>query len=236
MPIEPLPVESLYRRCDASLLAFETTSDLEELTDLPGQARAIDAVRFGIGIKRQGYNLFVLGNPGSGKHGMTREFLKRAAASGPTPLDLCYVNNFEDPQRPVALRVPAGIAGKLRTDMAELVRDLKSAIPSLFESEDYRNRRHVIDDEFKHRQEDRLREAAGAWQEQESGPRAHAGRLRRRARPRRRGDQPRGFPKAAGGRAARRPKSTSRSCKPLWNRRSARCRSGTRSAASAYGS
>jgi lon-related putative ATP-dependent protease len=163
MPIEPLPTEALYRRCDPSQLAFETTAELEELTDLPGQARAIDAVRFGIGIKRQGYNLFVLGNPGSGKHGMTREFLKRAAASGPTPLDLCYVNNFEDPQRPVALRVPAGIAAKLRTDMAELVRDLKSAIPSLFESEDYRNRRRVIEEEFKHRQE------AAFEQLQESG-------------------------------------------------------------------
>ncbi len=153
MPIEPLPIESLYRRCDPSQLAFETTADLGELTDLPGQTRAIDAVRFGIGIKRQGYNLFVLGNPGSGKHAMMGEFLKRTAVSGPAPLDLCYINNFEDPQRPLALRVPAGTAAKLRADMTELVRDLKSAIPSLFESDDYRNRRQVIDEEFKTRQE-----------------------------------------------------------------------------------
>jgi hypothetical protein len=57
MPIEPLSIESLYRRCDPSLLSFKTTEELEELIDLPGQTRAIDAARFGIGIKRQGYNL-----------------------------------------------------------------------------------------------------------------------------------------------------------------------------------
>jgi len=153
MPIDPVPTDALYRRCDQSLLTFETTEELEELIDLPGQARAIEATRFGIGIKRQGYNLFVLGSPSSGKHAMIREYLKRVAATEAPPLDLCYVNNFEDPRRPIALRLPPGTAVRLRTDMAELVRDLKSAIPSLFESEDYRNRRQVIDEEFKTRQE-----------------------------------------------------------------------------------
>jgi lon-related putative ATP-dependent protease len=153
MPVEPLPINALYRRCDPSGLMFKTTEELADLPELPGQARAIEAVRFGIGINRKGYNLFVLGRPGTGKHAMLREFLKRTAAAGPPPLDLCYVNNFEDAQRPVALRLPAGTAAKLRNRMADLVRDLKSAIPSLFESEDFRNRRQVIDEEFKARQE-----------------------------------------------------------------------------------
>ncbi len=153
MPIDPLPTDALYRRCDASLLTFATTEALEALDELPGQARAVEAIRFGVGIRRQGYNLFVLGGPSSGKHAMISDFLKRVAVAGAAPLDLCYVNNFENPQRPMALRLPAGTAAKLKADMAELVRDLKSAIPSLFESEDYRNRRRVIDDEFKARQE-----------------------------------------------------------------------------------
>jgi lon-related putative ATP-dependent protease len=152
MAIDPLPTDSLYRRCDSSLLTFKTTDELEELTELPGQARAIEAVRFGIGIKRQGYNLFVLGGPASGKHAMIRDYLKRVAAAGSPPLDLCYVNNFADPQRPLALRLPTGTAAKLRADMADLVRDLKSAVPSLFESDDYRNRRQVIEEDYKSRQ------------------------------------------------------------------------------------
>jgi predicted ATP-dependent protease len=153
MSVERLRPESLYRRCDPSLLAFRTTDELPDLSELPGQARAIEAARFGIGIKRSGYNLFALGEPGSGKHAMMREFVARAAGSAPPPLDLCYVNNFADPQRPIALRLPAGLAVKLRADMEELVRDLRAAIPALFESEDYRNRRQVIDEEFKNRQE-----------------------------------------------------------------------------------
>jgi lon-related putative ATP-dependent protease len=152
MATDPLPTDSLYRRCDSSLLTFKTTDELEELTELPGQARAIEAVRFGIGIKRQGYNLFVLGGPASGKHAMIRDYLKRVAAAGSPPLDLCYMNNFADPQRPLALRLPTGTAAKLRADMADLVRDLKSAVPSLFESDDYRNRRQVIEEDYKSRQ------------------------------------------------------------------------------------
>jgi lon-related putative ATP-dependent protease len=134
-------------------LAFRTTDELPDLSELPGQGRAIEAARFGIGIKRPGYNLFVLGEPGTGKHVMMREFLARAAASAPPPLDLCYINNFADPHRPIALRLPAGTAVKLRADMQELIRDLQATISALFESEDYRNRRRVIDDEFKSRQE-----------------------------------------------------------------------------------
>jgi len=153
MSLDPLSPDALYRRCDPSQLPFKTTDELDELTELPGQSRAIEAVRFGIGIKRQGYNLFVLGGPGTGKHVTMREFLKRAAAAAAAPSDLCYVNNFDDPRQPSALRLPAGTAVKLRGDMAELVRDLKAALPSLFESEDYRSRRQVIDEEFKTKQE-----------------------------------------------------------------------------------
>lgn len=153
MPIKSLPPDALYRRCDLNLLRFNTTDELEDLSEITGQDRAIDAIKFGIGIKSPGYNMFVLGGPGTGKHAMVREFLARAAADQQVPEDLCYINNFDNPQQPIALRLPPGTAAKLRADMAELVSDLSSALPSLFESEDYRNRRQVVEDEFKNRQE-----------------------------------------------------------------------------------
>jgi lon-related putative ATP-dependent protease len=165
MKVTPLAADALSRRCDLSLLQFQTTDELQELPELPGQSRAIEAVRFGIGIKRQGYNLFALGSPGTGKHAMIREFLARSASDGSAPLDLCYVNNFDDPQRPKALRLPPGVAVTLRADMSELVGDLRAAVPTLFESEDYRNRRHVIEEEFKTRHEEifeKLQERAKA--------------------------------------------------------------------------
>jgi hypothetical protein len=165
MPIKSLTPEALYRRCDLSLLKFDSTDELEDLSEITGQDRAIEAITFGIGIKSSGYNMFVLGGPGTGKHAMVREFLARAAAEQLAPDDLCYINNFEDSQRPIALRLPPGTAVMLRADMVELVKDLRSALPSLFESEDYRNRRQVIEDEFKNRQEaafDQLQERGKA--------------------------------------------------------------------------
>ena len=64
----PLDAQSLLRRCDPALLDFETTAELTDSADIVGQSRALDAVRFGIDIKQPGFNLFVLGDPGSGRH------------------------------------------------------------------------------------------------------------------------------------------------------------------------
>ena len=160
-PIAPLPPDALYRRCDLEGLPFETTADLPDLEEVPGQERALAAVRFGIGIRRRGYNLFALGTSGTGKHTTVRRFLDRAAATEPAPPDLCYVNNFAVPHKPIALTLPPGTGERLKADMRNLVEDLQTAIPAVFESEDYRNRKQVIDEGFKQRQES----AFGALQE-----------------------------------------------------------------------
>lgn len=153
MPLDPLPPEALYRRCDLSNLSFETTADLPDIAEVPGQDRAVAAVRFGIGIRQKGYNLFAFGAAGTGKHTTVRRFLDQAAASEPMPSDLCYVHNFETPHRPIALMLSPGTGARLRDDMQHLIEDLQSAIPAVFESEGYRNRRQAIEEEFKQRQE-----------------------------------------------------------------------------------
>lgn len=82
---KPLDAEALYHRCDPQQLTFESTAELEDLTESIGQARAVDAVRFGIGIRREGYNLFSLGPTGIGKHYLVRHFLEQQAAGEPSP-------------------------------------------------------------------------------------------------------------------------------------------------------
>ncbi len=153
MPVEPLLPEQLYRCCTEELPQFATTAELEDLIEVPGQERAMRAIRFGIGIKRPGYNIFALGGPGTAKHAMVREFLDRVALSEPVPRDLCYVFNFEDPHKPVAIELPPGSAAGFRAEMAQLVKDLRATMPAMFESANYRSRRQIIDDEFKQRQE-----------------------------------------------------------------------------------
>lgn len=76
----PLPAEALYTPCDLSQLPFETTADLEPLKEVVGQDRAAQAVRFAIGMRQGGYNLFALGPVGVGKYNFVRKTVEKAAA------------------------------------------------------------------------------------------------------------------------------------------------------------
>jgi len=155
---EPLPAalsaKALRRVCDPATIPFATTREAEPLKTVVGQDRAVAAVEFGIGIRREGYNLFALGPPGTGKHTLIREYLTRAAAEEPTPPDYVYVNNFDDPRKPHALKLPAGRAVPLRDALEALVRELRTALPGAFEGDEYVSRRQMIEGEFKRRQEE----------------------------------------------------------------------------------
>lgn len=161
-PVEPLSVEQLYKRTDPSQFPFDTTSDLPELDEIIGQDRAVDAIEFGIGLRRQGYNIFALGSSGTGKHSVVSDFLTQQAESEPVPSDWCYVYNFKEPHRPLALEMPAGTGVTLRRDMEELVQEVRTVLPTAFETDEYRVRRQAIEATFGERQE----EAFSAIQEE----------------------------------------------------------------------
>lgn len=152
----PLEPSRLRRRCTLDAIAFETTDDLEDLVEMPGQERALAAIRFGVGMRREGFNLFALGPSGSGRETIVRRLLGVEAAARPVPSDWCYVNNFADPSCPRALRLPAGRGRALRDDVAQLVEDLRTAIPGIFEREEFRNRVEEINGEFAGREQTAL--------------------------------------------------------------------------------
>jgi lon-related putative ATP-dependent protease len=113
-------------------------------------------VRFGIRIRRYGYNIYALGPAGMGKHGLVRQFLESSAPGEPTPPDWCYVHNFQEPQKPRALRLPPGRGEAFRKDMERLVEELRVSIPAAFESDDYRARRKLIESQFEQQAESRF--------------------------------------------------------------------------------
>jgi predicted ATP-dependent protease len=149
----PLPPEKLYRVCDPAALGFRTTDDLPDYDEILGQPRAVEAMRFGIDIRRQGYNIFVLGPQGAGRYTLIGEFLRRAAAAEKKPDDWCYVFNFAEPHKPNALRLPPGHGVPFRDAMAQLVENLRAAIPAAFEAEEHVARHNLIEDELKSRHE-----------------------------------------------------------------------------------
>lgn len=115
-----LAPEELRRRLDPAALDFESTAEVEPLRGTIGQPRAVEAVAFGLEIETFGYNLYVAGAPGSGREGTVRDYLERVAAARVAPDDWVYVHNFDDADRPRALRLPAGRGCELAADMRRL--------------------------------------------------------------------------------------------------------------------
>ena len=159
--VQALPASALCQRCDPAQFDFRTTDDLESLDELIGQARAIEALHFGIGIRSDGYNLFVLGPPGLGKYTMVRQYLEQRAENDKVPSDWCYVNNFDKSHKPIVLQLPAGKGREFSQDMARLIEDLQAAIPLAFETEEYHNRVKEVEENFKRRREEAIGEIAG---------------------------------------------------------------------------
>ncbi|MDD3762032.1 MAG: AAA family ATPase [Nevskiales bacterium] len=151
--IDALDSRQLYNACDLDGLDFQTTAELESLDEILGQARALGALKFGVGIRHEGYNVYVMGSPGLGKHEAVRRVLDQHAVEAPPPPDWCYVNNFALPHKPRALRLPRGKGGELQRDMRNLIRNLLVRLPAAFEGDEYRVRAQEIKDDFKAREE-----------------------------------------------------------------------------------
>ena len=150
--LQPLSPDRLYRPCDVERFTFTTTAELDDLTEGIGQMRAIDAAHFGIGMRHAGYNLYVMGQPGSGKRTLIRQLLDHRVAKEAKPADWCYVHNFSQPHKPRAIQLPAGMGARLHADMQQLVAELQATIPAVFEGEEYRQRLSQIDEEYGERQ------------------------------------------------------------------------------------
>ena len=153
-----LEAERLRTRCEPESLEFETTAELADLPDGLEQARADEALRFGLAMQHPGYNVYVLGESGTGRHAIVNRLLAELAAKGPVPLDLCYVYNFDDPQRPRLLSLPPGWGSQLRNDMQTFVRDLAPAIDAALDSETHDERIEALQDAHKEREDAALHE------------------------------------------------------------------------------
>jgi lon-related putative ATP-dependent protease len=152
-PVPPLAPEQLFTPCALTELEFETTADLPELEGMLGQERAVAAIELGSKLALDGFNLFLLGPPGTGRHSFIQDFLKRLAADQSPPADWCYLNNFDDPRRPRAVKLPAGWGRRFRDEMLRLIEEACSTLPAAFESEDYQSRRQAIEEEANREQE-----------------------------------------------------------------------------------
>ena len=139
--------------CDVKSLNFQCTDELTPLDHFIGQDRALEAIRFGLEVDKPGYNLFVTGLTGTGKASAIKshlqslvEDLERRERQRPIS-DWVYLYNFDDPDRPLALRLPVGVGKAFRLQLSEIPNVLKEEIPKVLQSEEYEERRRAIEDE-----------------------------------------------------------------------------------------
>ncbi|HED34332.1 MAG TPA: ATP-dependent protease [Gammaproteobacteria bacterium] len=147
-----LTAARLRPRCTADTLPFDSTAELEDLPEILGHDRAFQAIEFGINVTHRGFNLYVMGSSGLGKHGLIRKFLNKIALDKATPSDWCYVRNFDQDYKPRALKLPAGKGRAFKKDMKNLMEDLGKSINASFEASEYQEQIQVIEKSFQKKQ------------------------------------------------------------------------------------
>ena len=143
--------ESLKTKVSLEYMNFNTTDELDSDVGFLGHERAKSALEFGINIPTSGYNLFVMGEPGTGRQSLVSRYVKEKAEKKEAPSDWCYVNNFKKNSEPWALELPPGLGEKLLKDMENFIDELLDTFPAAFENPTYQGKKASIDREFNSR-------------------------------------------------------------------------------------
>ncbi len=154
MPVEPLKAEELYKCCEVDILDFETTADIKPKDGTIGQERAMRALDFGLTLDSKGFNIFILGESGTGKMTTIKNLLKKRSAEEPIPDDWCYVYNFKNPDVPMSVSLEPGRAMEFQKDMDKFIKLLKEELLKIFESKEYEKQKNKIMEGFQQKQKD----------------------------------------------------------------------------------
>ncbi len=155
---EEVPVEQLRWRCNLDIFPFENTESINPTEEIIGQERALEAIRVGLDIESVGYNIFVTGLAGTGRFTTIKSVLKGLDVKGKIPNDICYVNNFKNPDMPHMISLPAGKGNAFKKEMETLIESLKKKIPLIFENETYLNKKKELVERFRNKQAEMFRE------------------------------------------------------------------------------
>ncbi len=147
-----LEPDELYKKCDPNMFAFNTTEDISGIPGTIGQEKALKALDFGLSMDSTGFNIFALGESGTGKMTTIMTTLKEKALREVVPQDWCYVYNFKDPDTSIAISLDPGHGVIFQKEMDDLIKTLRIEIPKAFESKEYEMQKGRIIEEFQQKQ------------------------------------------------------------------------------------
>ncbi len=148
-----LTYKDLKNLCNPNIFDFETTDELTSDGVVYGQERGINALQFGLNINAKGYNLYIEGPSGVGKTMYTKKYVTEIASKQKTPDDWCYLYNFDNPNEPIAVSLPAGEGKTFATTMDAFVEDIKKYLKRTFNNEDFEKEKSLIKQKYDERRE-----------------------------------------------------------------------------------
>jgi lon-related putative ATP-dependent protease len=151
-----LEPESLFKRCEPGTFPFKTTEEITDPSETISQEKALRSLDFGLNMDSTGFNIFALGESGTGKMTTVMAMLKEKALNEKVPQDWVYVFNFKNPDIPVAIPMEPGNGMVFQKDMDDLVKTLRIEIPKAFESKEYEMQKSKVIDEFQQKQTEYL--------------------------------------------------------------------------------
>lgn len=143
-----LSYKELRVDCSPKLFDFATTDELDPISTGIGQDRGIKALEFGLNVDINGYNVYVEGPYGVGKTAYTKNYLNIISKKKKIPNDWCYIYNFENPNEPIALSLPAGQGKEFQSTMNTFIDDIKVDIKNTFNNEEFEKEKTLIKQEF----------------------------------------------------------------------------------------
>ncbi len=143
-----LSFKDLKMTCNENLFNFTTTEELEGLQSGIGQDRGIKALEFGLQVNVKGYNLYIEGPSGVGKTMYTKNYLDKISKKEKVPNDWCYIYNFNNPNNPIAVSLPAGQGKEFRDNMDGFIKEIKKDIKKTFNADDFEKEKASIKQQF----------------------------------------------------------------------------------------
>ena len=148
-----LNYKQLKNICNPNVFNFETTAEIEDNDLVYGQERGIKALEFGLNINSKGFNLYLEGPAGVGKTMYTKQYVTEITSKQKTPDDWCYIYNFDDPNEPVAVSLPAGMGKEFKETMDSFIVDIRKYIHKTFSNEDFEKEKKLIRQGFEDKKE-----------------------------------------------------------------------------------
>ncbi len=145
--------KDLRYTCNPDVFDFETTEEIETRYKGLGQQRGIESLEFGLTVDTKGYNVYLEGPSGSGKTTYTKNYLNKLSKTKKSPPDWCYIYNFENPNEPVAVSLPAGEGNNFKEAMDKFIKEIRNDIKNTFKNQDFEKEKNIITQKYQEKRE-----------------------------------------------------------------------------------